>query len=60
MKNPCYDIKTKTDCPDRKGGCNKDCEKWAKWCELRNKDYRRRLMVYLSSTEELERKHRRF
>ena len=42
MVNPCYDKKTKTDCPDRKPGCGANCEKWAEYVKLRDAEYERR------------------
>ena len=60
MRNPCFDTKTKTDCPDRKIGCNKDCEKWDKWCKERNKNYTRRRMEFLTDTDEIKSRCRRY
>lgn len=42
MRPPCFDIKTKTDCPDRKVGCAVTCERWAEYVEARDEDYRHR------------------
>lgn len=42
MNSPCYDIETKTDCPDRKAGCAVECPKWAAYVEKRNADYEKR------------------
>lgn len=42
---PCYDKKTRTDCPDRYMnaetgiGCKSTCEKWKAYEEQRNKQY---------------------
>ena len=44
MNNPCYDKKTKTDCPRRHSSCALDCPEWAKYCEERGKEYKRRLI----------------
>jgi hypothetical protein len=40
---PCYDRKTKTDCPRRCGGCQVDCPDWKDYCEERQKVYDKRL-----------------
>ena len=29
LESPCYDPKTKTDCPRRCAGCSVDCPDWA-------------------------------
>ena len=29
--SPCYDVKTKTDCPRRCLGCREKCAEWAEW-----------------------------
>jgi hypothetical protein len=42
MENPCFDSSTKTDCPDRHGGCHIECERWAEYVEKRNKHYEQR------------------
>lgn len=42
MENPCFDSSTKTDCPDRHGGCSVTCERWAKYVEERNRRYEQR------------------
>lgn len=39
---PCYDYKTKTDCPRRAAGCAETCEEWAKYEQLRNQKYQER------------------
>ena len=44
MENPCFDSSTKTDCPDRHGGCSATCERWAEYVEKRNKNYKKRHM----------------
>ena len=43
--SPCYDVKTKTDCPNRKLGCRKDCTKWAEYEEMKSKVYAYRKAV---------------
>lgn len=39
---PCYDRLTKTDCPDRHGGCQLNCEKWQAYVVERDKVYEKR------------------
>lgn len=48
MKNPCYDREKKIDCPDRKGGCQVDCKKWAEYVEARDKEYEKRQAARIS------------
>lgn len=43
-KNPCYDKETKTDCPDRKPGCQIDCKKWKEYSVDREKRYEKRIV----------------
>ena len=45
MTSPCFNVETRTDCPDRRGGCAATCKKWAKYVEARNKDYEKRQQV---------------
>lgn len=40
MTNPCYNERTKTDCPDRKAGCAGNCPKWAEYEKNRNEGYK--------------------
>lgn len=42
LESPCYDRKTKTDCPRRCGGCQVDCPEWKAYCEERQKIYDKR------------------
>ena len=42
IDNPCYDRKTKTDCPERKAYCGVDCPKWKAYEEARAQEYARR------------------
>ena len=42
MESPCYNTKTKTDCPRRKAGCAVNCPEWAKYTQERNKEYHER------------------
>ena len=37
--NPCFDFKTKTDCPNRKPECGATCEKWKEYVSKRNDFY---------------------
>ena len=39
MISPCYDPVTKTDCPNRHGGCAVGCKKWAEYLKERDKRY---------------------
>ena len=43
IDSPCYDVETKTDCPDRKAGCAVTCKKWADYVVERNKIYEQRV-----------------
>lgn len=40
--SPCYNRRTNTDCPDRKAGCSRECEKWQKYVNERNEMYEQR------------------
>ena len=40
--NPCYDVKTKTSCPDRCNGCAVTCPKWAAYEKARTEVYDKR------------------
>ena len=42
MENPCYNVKTKTDCPYRASGCAAGCKKWEDYVYNRNKEYEKR------------------
>lgn len=42
IDNPCFDVKTKTDCSDRHCGCSADCRKWKDYVELREQLYKHR------------------
>lgn len=42
MESPCFDKKTKTDCPDRHKGCANTCSRWATYVSERDKEYQRR------------------
>ena len=43
LESPCYDRETKTDCPDRCGGCQIKCERWQAYVVERQKVYDKRL-----------------
>lgn len=45
MKNPCYDMNTQSDCPDRHVGCAVNCTKWNEYIKLREDEYARRKKV---------------
>lgn len=38
-KAPCFDAKTKTDCPSRSLACHVTCEEWAAYEERRSASY---------------------
>lgn len=48
MTNPCYNEKTKTDCPDRKPGCAGSCERWREYEKIRNEGYKEKAKAYTS------------
>lgn len=39
MNNPCFNSKTKTDCPRRCVGCASACPDWAEYTQKRNDQY---------------------
>lgn len=39
MNNPCYNAKTREDCPSRCAGCSATCKKWAEYVKDRNSRY---------------------
>lgn len=43
MNSPCFDAKSKTDCPRRCAGCAKDCQEWDEYVRQRNAMYDERL-----------------
>ena len=45
IHQPCFDVKTRTDCPDRKAGCGASCEKWAEYVKARDEFYERRARI---------------
>lgn len=42
MSHPCFDEKTKTDCPRRHGGCALNCPEWAAYEKERAESYKKR------------------
>ena len=50
LESPCYDRKTKTDCPDRCGGCQVKCEKWQAYVVERQKVYDKRLSDFQANS----------
>ena len=42
LKNPCYDVKTKTNCPRRCAECGVTCPEWLAYVEERNNLYERK------------------
>ena len=41
-KSPCFNTDTKTDCPNRKSGCQCNCKDWKTYTGLRNAEYEQR------------------
>jgi hypothetical protein len=46
---PCYNRQTKTDCPDRCGGCQLACEKWKAYVVERDKAYEKRMVEFYAN-----------
>lgn len=44
IKNPCFDERTKTSCPNRHSGCAMGCEKWDAYVRKRDQEYKRRFV----------------
>jgi hypothetical protein len=42
MSHPCFDEKTRTDCPRRHCGCAVDCPDWAAYQKEREESYKKR------------------
>ena len=42
LESPCYDRKTKTDCPRRCAGCSTSCPDWDGYLKKRDELYRKR------------------
>lgn len=65
LKTPCYDTKTKTDCPRRCAGCSVNCPEWAKYLKKRDELYRHRaiendtLMAMFDNNRRTENKRQR-
>lgn len=57
---PCYDVKTKTDCPDRKVGCHTTCEKWKEHIAEREHVYQQRMAVIEEYDITHSKKHRNY
>lgn len=55
--NPCYDVKTRTLCPNRHVGCHDACEKWAEYVKARNEVYAKRKAAFDASDAAFIRKH---
>ena len=51
VTNPCYDTKTKTDCPNRCQGCMLECEKWAMYELARRTVYDSRMYEALAASK---------
>lgn len=47
--NPCYDRKTKTDCPNRCAGCSLNCSEWEAYAKERNDEYAKRRRQFQSN-----------
>ena len=56
--SPCYDPETKTDCPKRKAGCNKECHDWDEYVKDRNKVYDERRQQLINNDFTPSRKKR--
>lgn len=50
LENPCYDTKTKTDCPRRCGGCQLNCPEWKAYEVKRAELYRKRTVQYQANS----------
>lgn len=57
MDSPCYDKKTKTDCPRRCKGCAVNCPEWAAYVRERNKVYEQRAKIMYVNTSSLTNAH---
>lgn len=58
--SPCYDPKTKTDCPKRRVGCHSSCEEWAEHVKEREYVYQQRMDVLNSYDITHSRKQRNY
>lgn len=56
--NPCYDSKTKTDCPRRSADCARTCKEWAKHVKERDAQYQRNVDSYREKQYFIDRYHR--
>lgn len=58
MKNPCFDQKTKTDCPNRHPGCGATCEKWQEYTKAKQKVYENRMIQSTMNGYEVNRRQK--
>lgn len=45
-KPPCYNPKTKTDCPRRYVGCRAECTEWHEWLVIHAEEKEKRYAIY--------------
>jgi len=45
-KPPCYNPKTKTDCPRRYVGCRAECTAWHEWLVIHEEEKEKRYAIY--------------
>lgn len=57
LESPCYDTKTKTDCPRRCGGCQINCPEWKAYEVERAELYRKRTVQYNVNSIIVEKKY---
>lgn len=50
LESPCYDVKTKTDCPRRCGGCQINCPEWKAYEVKREELYRQRRIDFQANS----------
>ena len=55
IPNPCYDNKTKEDCPDRHECCATTCKKWKEYESKRKQHYEDRQKALFESYCDVER-----
>ena len=58
MKNPCFDQKTKTDCPKRHPGCGATCSEWKEYEESKKAVYENRMIQSSMNGYEVNRRQR--
>lgn len=39
LQSPCFDAKSRIDCPNRSGTCHTTCEKWAEFEKVKQAEY---------------------